>query len=62
MTFYQRRAQQKASEDRRKGAKQGKAIVDYMRRQEADKQREKRISEDESVAGVQGEIDKGPGA
>lgn len=34
MTPWQHRARNKASEDKRKGAKQGKAIVDWMRKQD----------------------------
>ena len=63
MQFWQRRAQQKASEDRRKGAKQGRAIVEYLqkRREEADKQREERLSEDEGVEGLRKEGTEGKG-
>ena len=37
VNHYQRRAKNKAQEDRRKGAKQGAAIVKYLRESQAKK-------------------------
>lgn len=52
MTHWQRRAQNKASEDRRKGHKQGIAIVDYMRRTQDEREREISVQKDQEMAGL----------
>ena len=43
MNFFQKKAQNKASEDRRKGARQGAQIVAYMRKEADDKNRENQV-------------------
>ena len=53
---FRKKAMNKASNDKRMGAKQGKAIVEWMRSQNGTNEQGKdKVSPNESVAGVPGE-------
>ena len=53
---FRKKAMNKASEDRRKGAKQGQAIVEWMRRTNGTNEQGKdKVPTDKGVEGVPGE-------